>query len=171
MNIVLTSTNTTTIVLPLVFLFWANVCVYVLHVFEETVIPEVFVEKVRRLYFPKYNWKKFFGFNTFLILLNIFAVVVFESSHGSWIIFPLALMFERVLNGLYHLVETINTKKYSSGLLTSVITWILMYLLVRYSFLKGQISSTDFLTSIIIGLLITIIMIVPMVTGIYKMMK
>jgi hypothetical protein len=171
MNIVFTSINTTTIVLPIVFLFWANVCVYVLHIFEETVIPEVFVEKVRRLYFPKYNWKKFFGFNTFLILLNIFAIVLFESSHGTWIIFPLALMSERAFNGLYHLAETIKTKKYSSGLLTSVITWILMYLVIRYSFLKGQINSTDFLTSIIIGFLITIIMIVPMVTGIFKKMK
>ncbi len=168
MDILFTSLNKNTILLPINLLFWINVCTYILHVFEESVIPEVFVEKMKRLYFPSYNWNKFFAFNTFLLTLNISAVILFESIQGAWIIFPLSLMFERVFNGFWHLFETIINKKYSSGLLTSVIVWIAMYLLIRYSFIKGEILSFYFFTSLIIGLVIKLLMMVPTVLGMYK---
>jgi hypothetical protein len=171
MNILITSLNDETILLPITILFWTNVCIYVLHIFEESVVPEVFVEKVKRLYFPIYSWNKFFWFNTILIIINICGVLFFESFQNGWIIFPLALMFERVFNGIYHLFETIITKKYSSGLLTSVIVWILMYLIIRYSYLQGEISNINFIVSLAIGLIINLIMIVPLVLGLYKKMK
>jgi hypothetical protein len=157
--------------IPLNVLFWINVVTYILHIFEESVIPEVFVDKVKRLYWPHYTWEKFFGFNVFLLSLNICAVITYESLHGAWMIFPLLLLFERIFNGVYHVIETVATKRYSSGLLSSVIAWILLYVLIRYSLLKGEIIYRTFFISLISGLIMAGIMIVPMVAGRYKNIK
>jgi hypothetical protein len=128
-------------------------------------MPEVFVDKVKRLYWPQYSWQKFFGFNTMLLTLNIIAIIIYEGLGGSWIVFPLSLATERVLNGFYHLFETIVSKQYSSGLLASVITWILEYWLIRYSLLTGEINILHFIFSILIGFVIFLLMIVPMMSG------
>ncbi len=151
--------------LPISFLFWGFVIVYVLHILEESIFPEVFVEKVKRLYFLEYNWRTFFCFNTFLLILNISPVIVFEGKGGAWVIFPLSLATERILNGFYHLAETLITKKFSSGLLTSVISWILGYLIIRYSLIKGEILINQFIISVIIGFLIFSLMIFPLISG------
>lgn len=79
--------------------------------------------------------------------------------------FPLSLAAERIFNGFYHLTETVISKIYSSGLLTRVISWILGYLLVKYSLLKGEIPLNLFILSIIIGFSIFALMIFPLITG------
>jgi len=130
----------------------------VIHILEESVLAENFVDKVRRNFFPAYSWTKFFWFNTFLLSLNIVAVLWYEACGGSWIIFPLSLAVELTLNGIWHLGETIITHKFSSGLLASVLTWILAYLLVRYSLLMGEILPSNFIVSVVFGTLITMFM-------------
>lgn len=143
---------------PLHFLFWAFVAAYVVHILEESLLPEVFVDKVRKYYFSFYSWHKFFGFNTFLLLVNIVAVILYENIGGNWIIFPLAMAVERVLNGFWHLVEMLITKKYSSGVLASVITWILFYLVVRYYVFEEIVTPTQFFTGLVIGTVIELLM-------------
>jgi sulfite exporter TauE/SafE len=44
-------------------------------------------------------------------------------------------------------------------LLSSTLTWILAYLLFRYSLLKGEIASSDFLVSLGIGTLLAMLLI------------
>jgi hypothetical protein len=152
------ATTPVNINIPIEFLFWGFIFVYIIHILEESTLPEVFVEKVKKNFWPEYSWKHFFGFNTTLLVLNITAVLLFDFLRGSWLIFPLSLAIERTLNGLWHFGETIITKKYSSGLLASVATWTLFYFIVRYSLLKGEISIQYFIISFIIGLMITILM-------------
>jgi len=53
----------------------------------------------------------------------------------------------------------------------SVITWILLYIIIRYSFVKGEISVSVFSASLLIGLFMNAAMIIPMVTGLYRKMK
>ena len=163
-----TASTAVTTVLPVSLLFWLNVFVYALHVLEESVLPEVFVDKMKRRYFPGYDWRKFFWFNASLLAANVLAVVIFESVGGSWIIFPTALLVERTLNGLWHFGETIATRRYSSGLLMSVVTWCIMYLLIRYSLCAGQISGQSFLIACLVGLGIDLIMMVPMYLGAFR---
>jgi hypothetical protein len=155
-------------VIPIGLVLWGFVVALVIHVLEESVLPELFVEKVRRLYWPAYGWTKFFGFNALALCLNIAAVVVYDSLGGSWIIFPLSLACERICNGFYHFGETIRTRSFSSGLLSSVITWILAYLIIRYSLLEGEITSLQFILSSCVGCVLSLLMIVPMVTGKWK---
>lgn len=169
MSVLISASPYDAFLIPINLIFWGFVCIYVLHILEESIVPEVFVEKVKQRYFPAYNWKMFSWFNSFLLILNISAVLVFEEKAGAWIIFPLSLASERVYNGFYHLVETVISGKYSSGLLTSVPSWILGYIIVRYSLLKGEIQTNHFWISVVIGLLIFALMILPLVTGLlYK---
>jgi hypothetical protein len=62
-------------------------------------------------------------------------------------------------------------KAFSSGLLSSVITWILGYLVIRYSVMKGEISLHQFAISVSIGFVLFVSMIVPLVTGKMKNIK
>jgi len=144
---------------------------YVIHILEESVLGENFVDKVRKNFIPFYDWTKFFWFNTFLLSLNIVAIIVFDIAGGRWIIFPLSLAVERTLNGIWHLGETIITRKFSSGLLASTLTWILMYLLIRYSLLLGEIPLLDFFIAFGIGTLITALMFSALFVTKAKIMK
>lgn len=150
MNIIIAA-QPATFTIPLFLLFWSNVVAYILHIFEESVLPEVFVDKVRRLYFHAYEWKHFAGFNVMLLTVNVTAVLLYENLHGIWVIFPLGLLFERMLNGAYHLYETVKIKTFSSGLLTSVITWILGYFVIRYAILEEQIRTPYLISAVGIG--------------------
>lgn len=55
------------------------------------------------------------------------------------LIFLLSLALERTLNAVWHLGETMMSRKLSCELLVSVLTWLLAYLLVRYSLQRGEI--------------------------------
>lgn len=158
MNLTFTTHPDATFSIPIQFLFWGFVAVYVIHILEESVLAENFVDKVRKNFFPAYSWRKFFWFNTFLLSMNVLAIIIYDFAGGRWIIFPLALAVERTLNGVWHLGETVITRKFSSGLLASTLTWMLAYFLVRYSLLQGEIAAADVVAAVIIGALITTFM-------------
>lgn len=151
LNVIITADQTQTFIIPISLVFWCFVITYALHILEESVLGDIFVEKVKRLYWPEYGWNKFIGFNTILMSLNIIAVILFECLGGAWLIFPLGLAIERILNSFYHLFETLKTRRFSSGLLTGLISWILGYLLIRYAIVPGEIQTAWLIVSIIIG--------------------
>ncbi len=159
MEIVTTSSISNVIEIPISFIFWSFVIAYVIHIIDESLMGETFVGMVRKQFWPRYQWKHFFGFNTLLLLLTIILIILFEVFKGLWIIPPLVLVFLYTTNGIWHLIATIITKKYSPGLATSIIYWILFYFLVRYSFIPGNISARIIIISAIIGTFLTILMI------------
>ena len=64
-----------------------------------------------------------------------------------------------VTNGIWHLMGTFLFKEYSPGLMTSLLYWIVMYLIIRYSLIPGDIIMWQFIVSLVIGLLLTVLMI------------
>ncbi len=158
-TIIITSSPAGNLEIPISFIFWGYVVAYVIHIIDETLIGETFVGMVRKLFWPKYEWKYFFGFNTMIMLLLIISIIMFEIFNGLWIVAPLSAVFLFTTNGMWHLISTIITKKYSPGLVTSLIYWILFYFLVRYSFLTHAISNSIIIISAAIGTIITVIMI------------
>ena len=160
MNITITTLeNTTDFFFPITFIFWSFVVAYVIHIIEESLIGETFVTMVRKSFWPDYQWKHFFGFNTLLMLLIIVSNIIYEIFGGNLVVLPLIFVFLLVTNGIWHFLATIITKKYSPGLVTSLIYWILFYFIVKYSMLKHEISSINIVIAAIVGSFLTVAMI------------
>ena len=156
---IISNPSSVDIFIPISFIFWGYVIAYVIHILDESLLGETFVGMVKSTFLPKYSWKHFFGFNTLLMSLFVISIILFEMFYGLWIIAPLSFVFLLTTNGIWHFIGTIVTKKYSPGLATSVIYWILFYFLVKYSFMNNQIDFFIILVSGIIGTSITILMI------------
>ena len=145
--------------IPLNILFWGMEAAYLIHCLDETVTGGGFVNMVKKHFWSEYSAKKFFWFNTGLHSINIISIILYEIFGGGWVILPLSLSWLFVTNGFWHVLEAAIFKEYSPGLMTSPFYWIIMYFIIRYSFLQGNISPSNLIISIIIGTIITILMI------------
>jgi hypothetical protein len=159
MQLIFSSDPAGIVTLPISLLFWGYVAAYVIHILDEALLGETFVPMVRHNFWPEYEWVHFFGFNTLLMTLIIMSIILFEILGGAWIILPLISAFLLTTNGVWHLGATIITKRYSPGLLTSLLYWLLFYFLVRYSFVPGQVKGLYILISGIVGTALTVLMI------------
>ena len=151
-------------ILPVTFIFWGYVAAYVIHLIDETLMGETFVGMVQNTFCPEIQWKHFFRFNTLFMSLLITSNIIYEFLGNNWIILPLTYVFIFVTNGIWHLIATIITKKYSPGLVSSLLYWLLFYFIFRYSILQGEISKNNTIISAIIGTLITVLMIGSLVS-------
>jgi hypothetical protein len=151
---------------PPIFLFWFTVAAYVIHVIDESLLGGSFVEKVREHWWPEYSWTKFFWFNTAYFVVMIASVVLYDQLGGAWIILPLAWAIERFLNGCWHLWWTIHFREYSPGLVTSILMWMNVYFIARYS-PDGTITTATLWPAALIGLLFTAFLFfyIPLVKG------
>lgn len=138
-------------------LFWGFVIAYLIHVIEEIAVGEGFIEMMRTTFYPEYSGKMFAGFNTMIFLVFISGIILYELFGGVWVIWPLSFAFMFVTNGIWHLLQTIITRKFSSGLITSPIYWILLYFIIRYFLLLGEILLTYFFIAGVIGTIMTLI--------------
>ena len=145
--------------IPLNILFWAMEAAYLIHCLDETVAGGGFVNMVKKHFWPEYNGNMFFWFNTGLHSINIISIILYEIFGGGSVIFPLSMSWLFVTNGLWHVFGTVMFREYSPGLMTSPLYWIIMYFIIRYSFLQGNISLPNFIISVVIGTVITILMI------------
>ena len=141
-------------------LFWGFVMAYCVHIIEEVAVGEGFIEMMRKTFYPEYSGRMFFGFNLMIFMVFVVGIVLFEVFEGMWVIWPLSFAFMFVTNGLWHLLQTILLRKFSSGLITSPLYWILIYFITRYFLLAGEILLLHFILSAVIGTLITLVMFV-----------
>jgi len=153
-----TIAQTTEFTLPVTFIFWGYIVAYVIHLLDESLMGETFVVMLQKNFGPV-EWRHFFIGNTLIMTLAITANIVYELFGHDWIIFPLSFVFFFFTNGIWHLAATIITKKYSPGLVSSILYWLLFYFILRYSILPGEISTSNSIISAVIGTLITILMI------------
>ncbi|MHA1728679.1 MAG: HXXEE domain-containing protein [Promethearchaeota archaeon] len=144
--------------ITLSIMLWLYAAAYSIHIVEESTVGEGFVRMMQR-YWSEYDGKKFFGFNTLLYSIFITGLILYEVLGGAMVIFPLSFAWMFVTNGLWHLIGTILSKRYSPGLITSPIYWILMYFIIRYFLLESKIVLNNFLISLVIGTIMTCLMI------------
>jgi hypothetical protein len=143
--------------MPLNVLFWCMEAAYIVHCLDETIAGNGFVNMVRRHFWPEYSDKRFFWFNTLFHILNISGIIRYEIFGG--IIWPLSFCWAFVTNGLWHVLGSVIFKEYSPGLMTSPLYWIVMYFIIRYNLVPGQIQMDAFIISLVIGTVMTIVMI------------
>jgi hypothetical protein len=93
-----------------------------------------FVALVREHWWPEYNDRMFFWFNTGFMAVIIASVLLYKNLGRHWVIAPLVSVFERAAHGVtFHLWWTARYKEYSPGLLSSVLFWMLAYSANRYA--------------------------------------
>ncbi len=148
--------------IPVSLFLWLFAIALSIHIVEESTVGGGFVNMVKSQIWPDYSHKKFFWFNAGCYIFLAVSTLVYELFAGAWILLPLSFAWMLVTNGFWHVIGTVYSKRYSPGLITSPIYWILMYFLIRYGLLKGQIDMTHFLISIILGFLATVLMISSM---------
>jgi hypothetical protein len=132
---------------------------YIIHCIDEAVVGGGFVEMVKRHFWPEYSARKFFWFNVLLHIINVSTIIAYETMGDAWVIAPLSMPWLFTTNGLWHVLEAVKFREYSPGLATSQLYWIIMYHIIRYGLLTGQIPTTTYITAAIIGTTTTTIMI------------
>ena len=137
---------------PLNLLFWAVLAALVVHVLDETLMNGGFVAKVMEYWWPRYNGRMFFCFNTAAIGLIAVSLALFDLFGGHWVILPIFWTFERAVHGItFHGWWTVWYREYSPGLLSCVLFWMLLYFLTRFGMVAGQVGTFDFLVGGIAG--------------------
>jgi hypothetical protein len=139
-------------------LFWGYMMAYCVHIIEEVVVGEGFIEMMRKTFYREYSGRMFAGFNIMLFLVFGVGIILFEVFGGVWVIWPLSFAFMFVTNGLWHFLQTLVLRKFSPGLITSPIYWILMYFITRYFLLPGEILLLHFAIAAILGTILTLVM-------------
>jgi len=145
--------------IPLNILFWAMEAAYLIHCLDETVAGGGFVDTVKKHFWPEYSGKMFFWFNTLVHVVNIATIILYEVFGGAWVIAPLSMSWLFVTNGLWHVLGTAMFREYHPGLVTSPLYWIVMYFIIRYGLVPGEIEMSQFAISIVIGTILTVLMI------------
>ena len=136
-------------------LLWAFLVSYAIHILDETTINGGFIKWIQSYFWSTYTARMNFWFNSSAVLAIVSSILLYDLIGGHWIILCLVWPFGFALHGItVHLFWTIRQQSLSPGLVTSIIYWIIAYFFVRYGFLAGQISPSDFWTGVILGVLV-----------------
>ena len=136
-------------------LAWALLAAYVVHLLDETMMNGGFVHWVSANFWPGYNQRMFFWFNAGAVVAIAAGNVLFDVFGGHSVVLPLFWIFGFALHGVtVHVFWTVRQRDYSPGLITSVLYWIIAYLVVRYGFADGRISAADFWTGAVAGMVL-----------------
>ena len=144
--------------IPLNILLWGFVIALCIHVVEESTVGGGFIAEMQRTYWPDYTATRFFWFNTGIMILFIVSIILYELRGGAWVAAALSWVFMFATNGLWHLIQTVVTRRYAPGLITSPIYWVLLYFILRYCWLAGQIATCHLIISAVIGTIMTLAM-------------
>ena len=132
-------------------LLWLYLVALCIHVLDESTSGQGFVDWVKHEFWPEYNGIRFFYANTIVFILHLIFIIVYEAFGGVSVILPLITAWLFTGNGFCHWIYTLITKKYSPGLITSPIYWIIMYFIIKQELLKGDLDLTWFVISLAIG--------------------
>ncbi|MBI5528589.1 MAG: hypothetical protein HY897_19840 [Deltaproteobacteria bacterium] len=132
--------------------FWGNLAAYCINLLDETMMAGGFVAGIQEHFWPEYTATKFFWFNTVFIVLIATSNILYDVYGQRLVVAPMAWLWERSLNGLWHLGWTVGYQEYSPGLLTSILFWILLYMCYRHGVRSGEVGRRPFFIGAAIGL-------------------
>jgi hypothetical protein len=122
---------------------------------DETLIGDGFAAKVQQWFWPAYNVRMFFWFNAAAILLIALSNMLYDLLGSHWVILALVWPFGFATHAItLHFFWSIVRRDYFPGLLTSPLYLIIVYFIVRYAYLPGQIDQSDFVWALAIGVAI-----------------
>ena len=131
---------------------WSLLVFYAIHLLDETLMNGGFVRWVSASFWPAYNERMFFWFNTGAIGAIVVSNLLFDLFGGHFVILPLFWIAGFAVHGVtVHIFWTARQRSYSPGLVTSLPYWVLAYLTTRYGYAAGLISGQDFWTGVLAG--------------------
>ncbi len=131
----------------LTFIFWLNFAAFAIHVMDETLMGGGFVPFIQRHFWAGFKITDFFEANAIWLTLIAISNILYDWLGNKVAIFPMAFLWERVFNALFHIGSTYYFREYSPGLVTSVLFFVLLYFVVRYGVLRGHVRWRAFLVS------------------------
>lgn len=134
----------------LTFLFWSNFAVFTLHVMDETIMVGGFVSFIQRHFWSGFALGDFAVANgVWLILIGISNILYDWLGNRFTFIaaFPMAFLWERCFNAFFHIGSAFCFNEYSPGLVTSVLFFVILYLIGRYVVLRGHMRWVTFFVS------------------------
>ncbi len=128
----------------LTLLFWANFAAFALHVMDETVMAGGLVAFVQRHFWAGFRLGDFAVANAVWLIAIATANVLYDWQ-GKWLaVIPMAFVWERCLNALFHVGSTLWLNEYSPGLVTSLLFFVILYLICRHGLLRGHMRPAAF---------------------------
>jgi hypothetical protein len=134
---------------------WALLASYVVHLIDETLINGGFTSWIATYFWPGYTMRMFFWFNAGAITLIALSNVLFDVFGGHLVILPLMWVWGFALHGVtVHAFWTVRQRRYSPGLVTSVLYWVVAYFAVRYGLVAGLVGTVDFWVGLLAGVVL-----------------
>jgi hypothetical protein len=136
-------------------LAWGLLAAYAVHLLDESLMNGGFVDWVSASFWPGYNHQMFFWFNAGAVFAIVVSNALFDLFGRHFVILPLLWIFGFALHGAtVHVFWTVRQRDYSPGLVTSLLYWILGYLVARYAYATGLISPADFWIGVVAGVVL-----------------
>ncbi len=122
----------------LAFLFWTNFAAFAVHCMDETVMAGGLVAFIQRHFWPGFAMTDFFNANMIWLILIAISNLLYDWRGRRFAFIPMAFVWERCFNALFHVGSTFWFKEYCPGLVTGVLFFVILYLICRYEVLKGH---------------------------------
>lgn len=116
----------------LTFLFWANLSAFVVHLLDETLMGGGFVGFIQTHFWSGFELTDFFIANTVWLILIAISNILYDIFGNRLAFIPLAFLWERVFNAIFHIGSSLFLQVYSPGLVTGTLFFIILYLVFRY---------------------------------------
>ena len=128
----------------LTFLFWANFAAFAMHVMDETAMAGGLVSFIQRHFWSGFRIGDFAVANGVWLIVIAISNLLYDWQ-GKWLaVVPMAFVWERCFNALFHVGSTFYLNEYSPGLVTGVLCFVILYLVVRFGLLRGHMRPAAF---------------------------
>lgn len=131
----------------LTFLFWSNFAAFTAHLLDETMMAGGFVSFIQRHFWAGFAMADFFTANAVWLTLIAISNLLYDWQGKRLAAVPMAFVWERFFNALFHVGSAFFLNEYSPGLATSGLFPVILYLVCRYGVLRGHASWAAFIGS------------------------
>ena len=131
----------------LTFLFWSNFAAFAVHVMDEAFMAGGLVAFVQRHFWAGFKTGDFAVANAVWLIAIAVGNILYDWLGERVVFVPLAFVWERCFNGLFHVGSSFYFNEYCPGLLTSLVFFVILYLICRYGVLSGHVRKAVFFAS------------------------
>jgi hypothetical protein len=134
----------------LTFLFWANFAAFIVHLLDETLMGGGFVPFVQSHFWTGFLMGDFVFANALWLILIALSNILYDWLGNRFAFisaFPMFFLWERCFNAFAHIGLSFHFNEYCPGLVSSVLFFVIFYLIFRFIVLRGHMRWSVFLIS------------------------